>query len=161
VLGPDPDLGATDTLRVGTLSKALGALGGYVAGPARLIDLLRNRARSFIFTTATPPAVAAAALRALGVARSAEGDALRSRLRAHVDLLRPGHPSPIMPVVVGAEDRALELSAALLERGLLVPAIRPPTVPAGSSRLRVTVSAAHSDDQVSRLAAALRELGAG
>jgi len=161
VLGPDPDVGTTDTLRVGTLSKALGALGGYIAGPAPLIDLLRNRARSFIFTTATPPAVAAAALAALGVVRSAEGEALRARLRAHVERLRPGHPSPIVPVLAGGEDRALELSAALLKRGLLVPAIRPPTVPPGGSRLRVTVSAAHSDEQLARLEAALRELAPG
>lgn len=160
VLGPDPDLGGAEALRVGTLSKALGALGGYVAGPTPLIELLRNRARSFIFTTATPPAAAAAALEALRIVRSPAGEELRARLRARVEGLRPGHPTPIVPVIAGEERRALELSAALLERGFLVPAIRPPTVPEGTSRLRVTLSAAHTEEQVARLAAALGELGA-
>jgi 8-amino-7-oxononanoate synthase len=144
-----------EVLRVGTLSKALASLGGFVAGPAPLVELLRNRARSFIFTTASTPADAAAALAALRVVRSSEGDELRARLRAHVDRLRPDHPSPIVPVVLGDEERALEASAALLEQGILVPAIRPPTVPAGTSRLRVALSAAHTDDQVGRLVAAL------
>jgi 8-amino-7-oxononanoate synthase len=161
VLGPDPELAGADTLRVGTLSKALGALGGYVAGPAPLIELLRNRARSFIFTTASPPAVAAAALAALRIVRSAEGDSLRERLRFLVDGLRPGHPSPILPVIVGEADRALEVSSALLEKGFLVPAIRPPTVPPGTSRLRVTVSAAHTERQVTALRDALPEIRHG
>ena len=78
-----------------------------------------------------------------------------ARLRRHVDRLAPGHPSPIVPVVLGDEDRAVKASATLLEHGLLVPAIRPPTVAAGTSRLRVTLSAAHTDDQVDRLLAAL------
>jgi 8-amino-7-oxononanoate synthase len=155
VLGPDPELAGAEALRIGTLSKALGALGGYVAGPAPMIDLLRNRARSFIFTTASPPAVAAAALAALRVVRSAEGEELRERLRSHVEHLRPGHPSPILPVIVGEAKRALAVSSALLEKGFLVPAIRPPTVPPGSSRLRVTVSAAHSERQVAKLGEAL------
>jgi 8-amino-7-oxononanoate synthase len=158
VLAPEADLAGADALRIGTLSKALGALGGYAAGPAPLIELLRNRARSFIFTTATPPAVAAAALAALRIVRSDEGRSLRDRLRALVEALRPRHPSPIIPVIVGEADRALERSAALLEEGFLVPAIRPPTVPHGTSRLRVTVSAAHTDRQVAALADALPEL---
>jgi 8-amino-7-oxononanoate synthase len=158
VLGPDPELVGTDALRIGTLSKALGALGGYVAGPTPLIELLRNRARAFIFTTASPPAVAAAALAALRIVRSAEGESLRDRLRFLVDRLRPGHPSPILPVMVGEEDRALRVASTLLEKGFLVPAIRPPTVPPGTSRLRVTVSAAHSEHQVSALAEALPEI---
>jgi 8-amino-7-oxononanoate synthase len=158
VLGPHCDLAGVDHLRVGTLSKALGAAGGFVAGPAAMVQLLLNRARPAIFSTASPPAVAAAALAALGVLRSDEGAALRHRLRANVERVASGQPSPIVPVVLGSEERALAASAALLERGLLVPAIRPPTVPPGTSRLRVTLSATHTDDQVASLTAALDAL---
>jgi len=146
---------------MGTLSKALGSLGGFVAGPRTYVDLLCNRARPFIFTTAPTPADTAAALAALRVVRSAEGAARVARLRGHVDRLRPGHPTPIVPVVVGDEAAALAAAARLLDAGLLVPAIRPPTVAPGTSRLRVTFSAAHTDDQVDRLLAALAALPAG
>jgi 8-amino-7-oxononanoate synthase len=159
VLGPEPDLGGAEVLRVGTLSKTLGAVGGFVAGPGPLIDLLRNRARPFVFTTALPPADAAAALAALGVVRSGEGAALRRRLRGYVERLAPGHPSPVLPLLLGDEQAALEAARELEEQGLLVPAIRPPTVPRGSSRLRVSLSAAHSAAQVEALAAALARLG--
>ncbi|MBN2624467.1 MAG: aminotransferase class I/II-fold pyridoxal phosphate-dependent enzyme, partial [Acidimicrobiales bacterium] len=145
-------------LRMGTLSKALGSLGGFVAGPRRYIDLLRNRARPFIFTTAPTPADVAAALAAVRVVRSGEGETLVARLRRHVDRLLPGHPTPIVPVVLGDEAVAMAAATDLLERGLLVPAIRPPTVPEGTSRLRVALSAAHTDDQVDRLVAALADL---
>jgi len=158
VLGPDAAFEGVDVLRVGTLSKTLGALGGFVAGPAAFTELLVNRARSFIFTTALSPADTAAARAALHVVRSPEGDTLRARLRTNVDALRPAHPSPIVPVVCGSESRALAAADALLERGMLVPAIRPPTVPPGTSRLRVALSAAHTHAQVAELAAALREL---
>jgi 8-amino-7-oxononanoate synthase len=163
VLGPAVDLDervGVPLLRMGTLSKALGSLGGFVAGPRAYVDLLCNRARPFIFTTAPTPADTAAALAALRIVRSQEGDALVARLRSHVDRVRPGHPTPIVPVVLGDEDTALAAAARLLERGLLVPAIRPPTVAPGTSRLRVTLSAAHTDDQVDRLLAAL-PAGAG
>jgi 8-amino-7-oxononanoate synthase len=156
--GPSQE-GSPGVLRVGTLSKTLGSLGGFVAGPARLTELVVNRARSYIFTTAPTPADAAAALAGLRVVRSPEGDALRARLRANVDELRPGHPSPIVPVVCGGEERALAAAAALLELGILVPAIRPPTVPIGTSRLRVALSAAHTVDQVRMLRQALEGLG--
>lgn len=154
VLGPhaEPDC---EYLRVGTLSKTLGALGGFVAGSRALVDLVVNRARSYIFTTALAPADAAAALAAVGVVRSSDGDRLVARLRDAVERLRPGHPSPILPVVVGAEADAVAAADALLDRGVLVPAIRPPTVPAGTSRLRVALSAAHTDAQLDQLAAAL------
>jgi 8-amino-7-oxononanoate synthase len=158
VLGPDPELNGVAHLRVGTLSKDLGSLGGFVAGPRPLVDLLVNRARPFIFTTASTPADTAAARAALTVLRSPEGDQLKARLRAHIDRVAPGHPSPIVPVIVGDENDAVRAAAALLERGLLVPAIRPPTVPPGTSRLRVTLSAAHTDDQVGALVAALADL---
>jgi 8-amino-7-oxononanoate synthase len=121
-------------LRVGTLSKTLGSLGGFVAGTGAFCDRLVNRARSYIFTTASTPADAAAALAALTVVRSDEGRALQARLRAHVELLRLGHPSPIVPVVIGDEQATLTAAASLLDQGMLVPAIRPPTVPAGTSR---------------------------
>lgn len=159
VLGPEVEGGNPGVLRVGTLSKTLGSLGGFVAGPARLTELVVNRARSYIFTTAPTPADAAAALAGLRVVRSPEGAALRARLRANIDELRPRHPSPIVPVVCGDEDRALAAAAALLELGILVPAIRPPTVPVGTSRLRVALSAAHTRDQVRMLREALEGLG--
>lgn len=158
VLGPDPDLDGVDHLRVGTLSKYLGSLGGFVAGPRAFVDLLVNRARSFIFTTASSPADTAAGLAALGVLRSGEGGALVARLRANVDLVAPGHPSPILPVVLGDEEAAVAASAALRRRGLLVPAIRPPTVAPGTSRLRASLSAAHTTGQVSALLAGLEAL---
>jgi 5-aminolevulinate synthase len=146
-------------LRMGTLSKALGSLGGFVAGPRRYVDVLRNRARPFIFTTAPTPADVGAALAAVRVVRSTEGGALAARLRRHVDRLCPGHPTPIVPVVLGDEAAALAAADRLLDQGLLVPAIRPPTVPAGTSRLRVALSAAHTDAQVDALATALAALG--
>jgi 8-amino-7-oxononanoate synthase len=158
VLGPVVHVPeGADVLRVGTLSKTLGSLGGFVAGPAPFIDLLVNRARPFIFTTASTPADTAAALAAVKVVRSPEGETLRATLRRHIERIAPGHPSPIIPIVLGDERRALAASAALLERGLLVPAIRPPTVASGTSRLRIALSAAHTDDQVTLLADALRE----
>lgn len=159
VLGPDPDLSAVDAVRVGTLSKTLGALGGFAAGPASFTDLLVNRARSYIFTTASTPADAAAALAAVEILRGPHGAMLRDRLRGHVEQIRPGHPSPIVPVVIGDERATLAAAAELLDDGLLVPAIRPPTVAPGSSRLRIALSAAHSDAQVRALSAALGRLG--
>ena len=156
VLGPTPTFSSDDdVLRVGTLSKTLGSLGGFVAGPARYVELVENRARPYIFTTAPTPADTAAAAAALAVVQSPEGDALRARLRGLVDRLRPGHPSPILPFVCGAEERALAAAAALLEHGCYVPAIRPPTVAPGTARLRVTLSAAHTDEHVARLETAL------
>ncbi len=158
VLGPDPDLDDVDHLRVGTLSKHLGSLGGFVAGPKAFVDLLVNRARPFIFTTASSPADAAAGLAAVEVLRSAEGSALVDRLRGNVDLMGPGHHSPIVPVVVGDEEAAMAASVALRERGLLVPAIRPPTVAPGTSRLRISLSAIHTAEQVVALLDGLQAL---
>ncbi len=148
-------------VRIGTLSKTLGSLGGFVAASRDIVDLIVNRARSYIFSTAPTPADAAAALAALRIVRSAEGAALTGRLAALIDRVAeagfaaPGHPSPIIPIVLGSEQAALNASAALLQEGLWVPAIRPPTVPVGTSRLRVTLSAAHTDEDVSRLLHAL------
>jgi 8-amino-7-oxononanoate synthase len=155
VLADPPPPGA---VVVGTLSKTLGAVGGFVAADRATIDRCTNAARSFIFTTAGAPADAAAALAALRVLRSDEGDALRARLRANVDRLAPGHPSPILPILLGSEERAVGVATALLDQGLLVPAIRPPTVAPGTCRLRVAVSAAHTDEQLDQLRVALEEL---
>jgi 8-amino-7-oxononanoate synthase len=160
VLGPpwSPPPGL-EVLRVGTLSKTLASLGGFVAGPRAFVELVINTARSFIFTTAPTPADAAAALAALQVLRSDEGTRLVGRLRGLVDRIGPQHPSPIVPVVLGDERVALEASNRLLDdHGFLVPAIRPPTVAPGTSRLRIALSAAHTDDQVEGLAKALQLL---
>ena len=163
VLGPHVDLAGAarhgaEVVRVGTLSKALGSLGGFVAASGPVVDLLVNAARAFIFTTAGSPADAAAALAALRIVRGDEGARRIARLRAHVDALAPGHPSPIVPVVLGDEATALAAADRLFDLGLLVPAIRPPTVAPGTSRLRVALSAAHTDEQVERLVKALAGL---
>ncbi|MEI7888472.1 MAG: aminotransferase class I/II-fold pyridoxal phosphate-dependent enzyme, partial [Actinomycetes bacterium] len=144
---------------VGTLSKTLGAVGGFLAAEQSLVDLCINTARSFIFTTANAPAEVAAAHAALQIYCSAEGAELRAKLRSNIDLLRPGHPSPILPVLLGSEEHAMAISHALLDQGLLVPAIRPPTVPPRTCRLRIAVSAAHERSDLARLTAALTELG--
>jgi 8-amino-7-oxononanoate synthase len=144
-----------EVVRIGTLSKALGSLGGYVVARQGIIDLLVNQARPFIFTTAPTPGDTAAARAALDVVRSSEGDRLRRRLHDHVQAVRPGHLTPIIPLVVGDEQATLAASAELLARGLLVPAIRPPTVPVGTSRLRIALSALHSDADIARLRSAL------
>ncbi|MEX2292916.1 MAG: 8-amino-7-oxononanoate synthase [Acidimicrobiales bacterium] len=147
-----------EVVRVGTMSKTLGSLGGFVAASTAIIDLLINEARPFIFTTAPTPADSAAALAALRVVRSAEGAALIARLAAHVERVAPGNPSPIVPILIGDERAAVAASAALLERSIFVPAIRPPTVAPGTSRLRVALSAAHSADDIDRLLAGLNAL---
>jgi len=160
-------------IQMGTLSKALGALGGYVAGSARLIEFLRQRARSFVYSTAPPPAVCAAALAALQIVE-AEPERrercldLAQRFRTHLSERRPGvilpagKPlTPIVPVLLGDARRASRVAEALFERGFLVRAIRPPTVPAGTSRLRITVSAAHTGEDVDALAVALDDVLGG
>jgi 8-amino-7-oxononanoate synthase len=151
--------GAID-VTVGTLGKALGAAGAFVAGSAPLVEVLLHRARSFVFTTASPPALAAATLAALDVLDAEPWR--RARLRAVATSIRAGLrarglavPGPddahVIPVVLGDARRAAAVGEALARDGLLVGAIRPPTVPAGSARLRVSASAAHSDDDVARL----------
>ena len=164
VFGPEPpidDMGTpAHVVRMTTLSKTLGSLGGVVAGSHAVVDLLINSARPYIFTTAPSPADTAAGLAALRIVRSDEGAQLLSVLRGHIDrLASPGHPSPIVPIVVGPDRAALEASESLARRGLLVPAIRPPTVAEGTARLRVTLSAAHTEDQVGALLDALAEIG--
>ncbi len=155
VVGDDPRefLDGVTVLRVGTLSKTLGSQGGVVAGPSRFVELLENVARSYIFSTALSPVAAAAALAALKTYRSAEGERLRSALIRNIGEL--GGDSQIIPIVIGSEEDALRASSELLAMGMWVPAIRPPTVPVGTSRLRVSLSADHTIDQVRALRDAL------
>ncbi len=150
-------------IHMGTLSKALGSQGGFIAGPAVLRDLLVNRARAFIFDTALAPPSAAAALEAVHViveeperigALARRSALLRVRLREH-GFTVPESPSPVVPVILGDAERTLRASAELRDRGFLVVAIRPPTVPRGTSRLRITVMASHTDEQVAALADAV------
>jgi len=159
VVGPDEQLDpAAVIVRVGTLSKTLGSLGGFVAAGTDVIDLLINRARPFIFSTGLTPPDAAAAQAALSILRSDAGRDLIARLEHVTDRVKPGHPSPIIPIVIGDERAALHASQALAERGILIPAIRPPTVPPGTSRLRLALSAAHTDQMIDNLIDALVEL---
>ncbi|MBC7199390.1 MAG: 8-amino-7-oxononanoate synthase [Pseudomonas balearica] len=150
---------------VGTLGKAFGTAGAFVAGSDELIETLIQFARPYIYTTSQPPAVACATLKSMELLRS-EGwrrehlQRLVARLRegaAQIGLTLMDSPTPIQPVLIGDSARALRLSALLRERGILVGAIRPPTVPAGSARLRITLSAAHSEAQLERLLQALAE----
>lgn len=148
---------------LGTLGKAIGASGGFIAGPAPLIDLLVNAARTFIFDTAPPPAIAFAARVGIMLARTADDRRMRlfgktQRLRAglrELGLPVSGEESPIVPIVVGEERRAMDLMQRCLERGVYAPAVRPPTVPPGTSRLRVSMRADHTDEQVDLLLDAL------
>lgn len=156
VLGPKlVPVKGLQILHVGTLSKTLGALGGFVAGSNRLLELLVNRARTFIFTTGLSPADTAAALAALRICTSDEGERLRARLRFLIDMLRPHHPSAIVPIILGEDSAALSAAAQLRDIAIHVPAIRPPTVPNGTSRLRVALSAAHTEPMVKMLRDAL------
>jgi 8-amino-7-oxononanoate synthase len=157
--------GTSPDVVVGTLGKAFGAAGGFVAGSAALKDYLLNRARTFVFTTSSPPPVAAAARAALRLARGSEGDQRRHRLgslqRRFIDQLGDKvvlSPGPIQPVILGTDERALEAAAHLRRRGLFVPAIRPPTVPSGTARLRLTFSSEHTEAEVDLLARALLEI---
>jgi 8-amino-7-oxononanoate synthase len=149
-----------------TLGKAAGVYGAFVAGEPEVIDTILQRARTYIYTTATPPMLARALLTALDIV--ATDDWRREHLQRLIAILRAGlQHSPwrllpsdtaIQPVVVGENVKALALAARLSERGLLVPAIRPPTVPAGTARLRISLSATHTAAEVERLAQTLCEL---
>lgn len=149
---------------VGTLSKALGGIGGFITGSRAFIDWVINTARSFVYTTALPPAACAAALAALDVVEHEPerrrrlldlASHLREALRDRRGLDIAGSASQIVPVVVGENERVVEVSRQLEEAGFLVPAIRPPTVPCGKARLRISLSADHSDQDVHRLLAAI------
>jgi len=151
---------------VGTLGKAAGVAGAFVAGAEEIVETVLQRARTYIYTTAAPAMLAAAietSLQLIG-----EDEWRRERLRKLIAVLRHGmregerglapSDTPIQPLVLGANSDAVRASAALRERGILVPAVRPPTVPEGTARLRISLSAAHSEQEVLRLAAALNEV---
>ena len=150
---------------MGTLSKALGSVGGYMAGSRVLIDWLVNRARSFVFSTALPPGVIAASRAAVALARGPEGSALRTQLRQNIAHFQAGLPvawkqqplsaSAIQPLICGESAAALHRSAALREQGFLIPAIRYPTVPRNAARLRITLNAAHATRDIDALNKAL------
>lgn len=148
-------------LQMGTLSKAVGAYGGYLCASRNVCELVRNRARSFVYSTGLPPGTVAAASRALGIiqedqSRVARPLALARRFSAALGL--PAAQSAIVPLLIGQTEASLAASDALRRAGFLVTAIRPPTVPAGTARLRFTFSSAHSDDSVAGLIAAVRKL---
>lgn len=159
------EVSARIEIQMGTLGKALGASGGYICGSRTLIDLLVNRARSFIFSTAPVPAAAAAARAGIELVQSNEGEERRVRLWSLIDQLKnalvgqrwqpPVVQSAIIPLLVGAEAEAVDLAASLREKGFFIPAIRYPTVARGTARLRVTLTAAHTAEDVRELAAAL------
>jgi 8-amino-7-oxononanoate synthase len=161
-------LGLADrvAIRVGTLSKALGTAGGFVAGPQKLIDWLINRARTYVFSTAHPAAECAAGLAALQIVRTetwrrtqllASAAKLRARLTA-AGLNVGKSTSQIIPVILGDPERTMRARDALLARGLLVPGIRPPSVPAGQSLLRISLSTRHSPEMLEKLFTALCEV---
>ena len=153
--------GADVPLQMGTLSKALGSYGGYLCGSQAVIDLLKTRARTLVYATGLPPASAAAALAALDIIESQPDlTALPlAKARAFTDALNlPLAQSPIVPVVIGSAEAALAASARLEAEGYLVVAIRPPTVPEGTARLRIAFSAAHSDADVARLSGLVADI---
>lgn len=146
------------TFQMGTLSKAAGLSGGYLAASRDWIDLLTNRARSFIYTTAPPPALAHAAIAALALIRSTQGGSLRAALQQNISRLSSG-TTPIIPKILGTNEAALAAATALEQAGFLVPAIRYPTVPRGTARLRISLSAAHDPKIIGILATRLAEMG--
>ena len=163
-IAEDPGQSRSIDVVMGTLSKALGCVGGFAAGSRNMIEYLINFSRPFIFTTALPPAICAAALESLEVLKT-EPQIFRS-LWENVKRMREGlrdagfdlgdSQTPIFPIILGEEKEALRYSEALLEQGFLVPAIRPPTVPKGKARLRLTVSAAHTPEQIELFFSAIR-----
>ena len=145
---------------MGTLSKAIGSYGGYLCASAPVIELMRNRARTLIYSTGLPPASVAAAIAALDLIEREPAYAALPVAKAKAFTRRAGLPeaqSPIVPIVIGDEEAALSASRALEDEGFLVVAIRPPTVPAGTARLRLTFTAQHPDDEIARLADIVRD----
>jgi 7-keto-8-aminopelargonate synthetase-like enzyme len=163
--GAAEDLNLEDKIDciVGTLSKAIGCLGGFAAASSQMIDYFINTARPFIFATSLPPLLCAAALRALEMIE--EKPEIRRRLWQNIQKMHEGLKaagfqmppitSPIFPIIIGSEKEALQVSESLLDHGILVPAVRYPTVPKGRARLRVTVSASHTSEEIERLVHAL------
>jgi glycine C-acetyltransferase len=156
-------------IQMGTLGKGLGSFGAYAAATAEVVDYLRNRARSYIFSTSLPPAVLATSLAALDLVESPEGRLLRERLARHADWFRGtlqgagfdtmGSCTQIVPIMVGEPAPTMEFSRLLLDEGFFVQGIRPPTVPAGSCRLRCTLMATHTPEELAAAAAAITRIG--
>ncbi len=161
-LADELGVGQQIEVQMGTLGKAFGAAGGYICGSRILVDFLINSARSFIFSTAPVPATAAAATAGLHLATSAEGDARRKTLRQLVEQLNSklqphvSKPGAIIPLILGEEAKAIEAASHLRAQNIHVPAIRFPTVARGAARLRITLTAAHSAEDVSLLVQALK-----
>ncbi len=155
------ELGVSDQVEIqmGTLGKAIGASGGYICGSRPLIDFLLNRARSFIFSTAPAPAAAAAADAGIKLAQAAEGHARRDLLWQHVNQFDSKSRSAIVPLIIGDETKSVEHASKLREQNIFIPAIRYPTVARGKARLRVTLTAAHTTEDVSELLTALKMSG--
>jgi 8-amino-7-oxononanoate synthase len=146
-------------LQMGTLSKAIGAYGGYLCASASVIEFIHNRARSFVYSTGLPPAVVAAAIVALDLIEAEPAYAALPLAKARAFTRRAGLPeaeSPIVPLIVGDAEAALQASRLLEDEGFLVIAIRPPTVPTGTARLRFAFTAQHPDDEIERLADIVR-----
>ena len=147
-------------LQMGTLSKAIGSYGGYLCASAPVVDLVRNRARTLIYSTGLPPACVAAAIAALDIIEREPAYAALPVQKAKAFTRRAGLPeaqSPIVPVVIGDAQATLAASNTLAEQGFLAVAIRPPTVPVGTARLRLTFTAQHPDEAIERLADLVRE----
>src|SRR6185369_2954559 len=154
---------------MGTFGKALGSFGAYAAVSFELRDLLVNRARSFIFSTSLPPAVLAASLAAVALVQTPEGDVLREQLRANTSFFRngladagftiPDGLTQIVPIVIGAAETTMRFSEALLAEGYFAQGIRPPTVPAGTSRLRFTMMATHRREELAAAVESIHRVG--
>jgi 7-keto-8-aminopelargonate synthetase-like enzyme len=151
---------------MGSLSKAIGSIGGFIAGSKHLIDFLKNKARSFIYTTALPPAMCAASL--AGLALIQDDTSLIDKLWENINYLKSqlskfanniAVESSIVPIIIGSAEDALNLSMKLYQNGILIPAIRPPTVPAGTSRLRISLMADHSESDINKLIDLLKDFG--
>jgi len=162
------NLRSPNLVYMGTLGKAAGVGGAFVAAHASVIELMIQRGRPYIYTTAAPPALAHALLTSIDIIGGDEGASRRAHLQALIAQLdrelalkrwtRIASDTAIQPIVIGSNEEALRIGAGLYGMGLWVPAIRPPTVPAGTARLRVTLSAAHTHEEVAQLAAAINEL---
>jgi 8-amino-7-oxononanoate synthase len=161
-------LRSPNLIYIGTLGKAAGVGGAFIAAHASVVELLIQRARPYIYTTAAPPALAHALLASLDIIDGEEGADRRAQLGKRIAQLdgalalerwqRPASQTAIQPIVIGANEEALQVAGRLHDQGLWVPAIRPPTVAPGTARLRVTLCAAHTEDDVAQLAAALNHL---
>jgi 8-amino-7-oxononanoate synthase len=147
-------------LQMGTLSKAVGAYGGYLCASANVVELMRNRARTLIYSTGLPPAIVAAAIAALDIIeRDPDYAALPVKKARQFTRLTnlPDAQSPIVPIIIGDEEAAMNAARILADEDFLAVAIRPPTVPQGTARLRLTFTAQHPDAEIERLAQVVRE----